>query len=186
VFFQQASTAARTSTLVRQVSAILAEARVLVKGMPVGTAPVNITSYVISTGAVPQDMVTDATTLSNPFGGRTDVYSWIMSRQQTISVHLTDIPQGVCTRLLTATSGSDFEWGQGEAGSTTLISSGYAMGSVSEGNTGMWLGYNMNATQAGWMCKYGSPNYLAGKTVQPTTAPISGNVLVSMMFLVER
>ena len=34
VFFQQASTAARTSAMVRHVSAIVAETRVLMKGLP--------------------------------------------------------------------------------------------------------------------------------------------------------
>ena len=34
VFFQQASTAAKTSALVRQLSATLAEGRVLIKGTP--------------------------------------------------------------------------------------------------------------------------------------------------------
>ena len=34
VFFQQASTAQRTNTMVRQLSAVLAETRVLIKGQP--------------------------------------------------------------------------------------------------------------------------------------------------------
>ena len=189
VFFQQASTAAKTSAMVRQLSAVLAEGRVLVKGLPVGGAPLDITSYVISAGAVPPDMVTSATTLSNTFGGTTEFFSWIISGQQVIQVNLTNIPQGVCARLLTATSGSDFTWTSGGAGSTTLISSGYALGSVSApGGTGYLLGYSLNPTQAGWMCKYGSMSAFGwtNKTVQPTSTPISGNVNVGMLFLVNR
>jgi hypothetical protein len=43
----------------------------------------------------------------------------------------------------------------------------------------------MNATQAGWMCKYGAANYV-DKTVEPGSAPISGNVAIVMQFLVDR
>ena len=71
VFFQQASTAAKTSTMVRQLSATLAEARVLIKGTPLTDIPTDITSFLISSGAVPSDMVASATSLSNPFGGVT-------------------------------------------------------------------------------------------------------------------
>ena len=188
VFFQQASTAAKTSAMVRQLSAVLAEGRVLVKGLPVGGAPLDITSYVISAGAVPPDMVTSATTLSNTFGGTTEFYSWIISGQQMIQVNLTNIPQGVCARLLTAKSGSDYT-SSGGVGSTTLVSSGYALGSVyTPGVTGYLLGYSLNPTQAGWMCKYGSMSAFGwtNKTVEPTSTPISGNVNVGMLFLVNR
>jgi hypothetical protein len=71
VFFQQASAAARTSATVRQLSATLAETRVLLKAHPATTEGTNITALLISAGAVPQDMVTSPTTLSNPFGGTT-------------------------------------------------------------------------------------------------------------------
>jgi hypothetical protein len=137
VFFQQASTAAKTSTMVRQLSAVLAEGRILVKGLPVGEAPISITSYVISAGAVPPDMVpippvppSVMPQLSNPFGGTTEFFSNFIAGQQVIQVRLSNIPQGVCARLLTATSGSDFLWATGGVGSTTLISSGYAQGGV--------------------------------------------------------
>jgi hypothetical protein len=43
----------------------------------------------------------------------------------------------------------------------------------------------MNPTQAGWMCKYGSTAY-TNKTVEPTSAPLSGNVEVRMAFIVDR
>jgi hypothetical protein len=180
VFFQQASTAARTSTMIRQLSATLAETRILVKGMAMGATPTDITSYLISAGAVPPDMVASATSLSNPFGGTTAFYAWILLGQQVINIDLTNVPKGVCTRLLTATSGSD------AAGSTTLISSGYAMGSVwGTGVSGLWSGFSMNPTQAGWMCNYGSRNY-PNKTIEPTSTPISGNVDMSILFRVER
>ena len=106
---------------------------------------------------------------------------------------LTNVPQGVCARLLTASSGTDSLTGSsgvtiGEGtnlGGTTLISSGYLMGGA--GNVGLapHRGYMMNPTQAGWMCKYGSTAY-TNKTVEPTSTPLSGNVEVRMTFLVER
>jgi hypothetical protein len=191
VFFQQASTAARTSTIVRQLSAVLAEGRVLIKGLPVDGTPAPITQYVIAARAVPPDMVTSATTLSNPFGGETQLWTYTIGAagQQVISIFLSNIPQGVCARLLTATPGPDTVFDMSGAGSTstTRISSGYAAANVTiPGVVGPWVGFNMNQTQAGWMCKYGTPNYHSNKTVEPTSPPISGNVGMSMLFLVDR
>ena len=191
VFFQQASTAAKTSTIVRQLSAVLAEGRVLIKGLPVDETPAPITTYVIAARAVPPDMVTSATTLSNPFGGETRLATYTIGApgQQVISIFLSNIPQGVCARLLTATPGPDtvFDMSGVRSTSTTLISSGYAGANVTlPGVVGPLVGFNMNQTQAGWMCKYGTPNYHSNKTVEPTSAPISGNVGMSMLFLVDR
>jgi hypothetical protein len=204
VFFQQASTAAKTNTMVRQLSAVLAEARVLVKGMPVSSDPININYILVSAGAVPSDIVNDPATwphslvpqLSNPFGGTTELRYQNLAGVygQVIRVILTNIPQGVCARLLTASSGTDSLTassgvtiaGEGtNLGGTTLISSGYLMGGA--GNVGLppHKGYMMNPTQAGWMCKYGSTAY-TNKTVEPTSTPLSGNVEVRMTFLVER
>jgi hypothetical protein len=52
---------------------------------------------------------------------------------------------------------------------------------------GEFVGYNMNLTQAGWLCTYGSDSYytLGGKTVKPTTDPLSGNVNIAMYFLAD-
>jgi hypothetical protein len=191
VFFQQASTAAKTSTMVRQLSAVLAESRILIKGTELTDVPANMTSYLIAAGAVPTDMVASPTELSNPFGGETRFFSHLVSGTPTMSVQLTNVPQGVCTRLLTATSTSVTEWDWtpttfGHAGATTLVSHGYFAGLVMEpGGPLVWKGYIMNVTQAGWMCKYGSANYPV-KTTQPTSTPISGNVDMWMFFMVER
>jgi type II secretory pathway pseudopilin PulG len=187
VFFQQASTAARTSAMVRQLSAVIAEARVLIKGVPVGATPVLLTPFLISAGAVPPDMVASAGTLSNPFGGTTEFSSFLSdSDGEVINITLWNIPQRVCTRLLTATSGDGFSFGSGGAGGTTLVSSGYVNGLVrSTGAMGAWgQNFIMNPTQAGWMCKYGSSNYNT-QTTEPTSAPLSGNVDVVMQFLVD-
>ena len=51
VFFQQASTAAKTSTMVRQLSAAMAEARILLKGMPPSGFSLSVTPMLISAGA---------------------------------------------------------------------------------------------------------------------------------------
>jgi hypothetical protein len=204
VFFQQASTAAKTNTMVRQLSAILAEARVLVKGLPESDTPFYINHILISAGAVPPEMLTDPTTwphellpqLSNPFGGTTELRYQNLEGVygQVIRMILTNVPQGVCARLLTASSGTDSLTASSgvtiaegtNLGGTTLISSGYLMGGVGpNGGAAPYKGYMMNPTQAGWMCKYGSNNY-PNKTVEPTSTPLSGNVEVRMTFLVER
>jgi hypothetical protein len=186
VFFQQASTAAKTSTMVRQLSAAIAEARVVMKGLPLDATPFNITSFMISAGAVPPDMVASATLLSNPFGGTTEFWSFTVANSQMIQITARRVPQGVCARLLTATSGSEFVLGSGGVGGTTVVSSGYALGSAAAtGGALYYKNFLMNPTQAGWMCKYGAAAYNT-KTAEPTgTTPISGNVDVSMVFIVE-
>jgi hypothetical protein len=199
VFFQQASTAAKTNTMVRQLSAILAEARVLVRGLPVSTTQLNVNYILVSAGAVPSDMVIDPkdwpdpllAQLSNPFGGTTELrYQSLPPYGQVIRMILTNVPQGVCARLLTASSGKDSLTGAladtSNVGGTTLISSGYLQGGAANvGVTPTQRPYMMNPTQAGWMCKYGSTNY-TDKTVEPTSTPLSKNVEIRMMFLVDR
>jgi hypothetical protein len=98
---------------------------------------------------------------------------------------LNNVPQGVCARLLTASSGSDYV--AGGPGATTVVSSGFIRSGVRAGLAAMlpdYQPYAMNPTQAGWMCKYGGANY-TNKTQQPNTTPISGNVAMAMFFLVE-
>ena len=186
VFFQQASTAAKTSTTVRQLSAIIAESRVLIKGIPVTAIPTDITSYLIAARAVPPDMVKTATELSNPFGGQTEFYTEMAcigsSCYPAVTMNMYNVPQGVCARLLTASGGSVYV--TGGAGGTTLVSSGYMRGGVGSGDIGTTRGHIMNATQAGWMCKHGSDFYPT-KTTQPTNTPLSGNVIVTMTFLID-
>jgi hypothetical protein len=190
VFFQQASTAAKTSTMVRQLSAVLAEARVLVKGMPVSSDPINVDYILISAGAVPADMVVSPTVLSNPFGGTTHFqYQNILDYGQVFRMTLTNVPQAVCARLLTASSGVDSLTGDSaylsnNLGGTTLIGPGYLQGGAGIGLP-THKPYMMNPTQAGWMCKYGSAAYTT-KTVEPSSTPLSGNVTIRMMFLVNR
>lgn len=188
VFFQQANTATRTNTLVRQLSAVVAETRVLIKGQQLNTVlnssftlsdTLDITAYLISAGAVPTDMVATATTLSNPFGGTTTVNAVNFGGLgPAIILNSTNLPKGVCARLLTASSGS---FG-GQYG-TTPVSSGYIWGGASASGLAL-SNFIMNATQAGWMCKYGYTNYPT-VFVEPATAPLSGNVAVTMIFMVE-
>jgi type II secretory pathway pseudopilin PulG len=129
VFFQQASTAAKTSTMVRQFSAMLAEARVQIKGVPlqIGT-PFYLNNFLIAAGAVPPDMVTSETDpwagqlLSNPFGGTTMIVgNTTAANGATIQIVSSNIPQGVCARLLTASSGSHSDWTFNNVGATTLV-----------------------------------------------------------------
>ena len=188
VFFQQASTAAKTSTMVRQLSATLAEGRVLIKGIGFSTVPANINSYLISAGAVPPDMVASATSLSNPFGGTTTFMGGVgagpFAGMTLMWVMSTDIPRGVCTRLLTATGGS--EWRGRGHGATTIVSSGYMMGGVWQtGGSGGFKTFLMSPTEAGWMCKYGSNAYETQNTEPSSATPISGGLTVMMGFLVE-
>jgi hypothetical protein len=192
VFYQQASTAAKTSTMVRQLSALMAESRILLKGMPPTDESFHVTPMLISAGAVPQDMVVSPTELSNPFGGTTTfLYQNLSTYGQVLRMTLTNVPQAVCARLLTASSGSDSLTGSNSylsnnLGGTTLLGPGYLMGGAGTGpGNPAQKPYMMNPTQAGWMCKYGSAAYTT-KTVEPTSTPLSGNVTIRMMFLVHR
>jgi hypothetical protein len=204
VFFQQTSTAAKTNTMVRQLSAAIAEVKVAAKGLPIiknqvgESTPVefDVNSYLIAAGAVPPDMVTSGTSLSNPFGGTTSFEVYYLSpfiggipSAHLIKVDLTNIPKGVCARLLTATSGIGLKMVNGKlmgSSATTLVSSGYVWGGA--GPSSMPISavnfFAMNPTQAGWMCKYGANNYY-NQTTEPTSAPLSGNVTVTMWFWVD-
>ena len=188
VFFQQASNAARTSAMVRHVSAIVAETRVLMKGLPPSAEWFDITPTMIAAGAVPSDMVLSPTSISNPFGGTTELNASPLSfGDQMVSVEVTNVPQGVCARLLTSSSGSGFAFGTGGAGFTTLVSSGtmFTGAMASTASSGTVRNFAMNATQAGWMCKYGGAAY-SNKTVEPTAAtPLSGNVTVTWWILIN-
>jgi len=188
VFFQQASTAAKTSTLVRQLSATISEAKIVMKGFGDSIGSFDVTPFMISAGAVPPDMVASPTTLVHSFGGDVTLFRITSNGLSFISIRLRNIPQGVCARLLTATSGSPFDWMSGGVGGTTLLGSGYAYASVrpTGGPPGYQVNFIMNPTQAGWMCKYGSLNYYENKTTEPTSTPISGTVTVDMIFILER
>jgi len=185
VFYEQASNAARTSTVLRHSSALLAEGKIVLKDYPMPSVPTDLNSFFISSGAVPPDMVASASTLRNPFGGQTHIMAGYMhGRFPVIAILLANVPQGVCTKLLTATSGSD--WVPGGVGATTRVSSGLVRGgAIPLASSVYWTQpYAMNATQAGWMCKYGAVNY-TNKTTEPTTPPLSGNVNMSMIFLLD-
>jgi hypothetical protein len=100
---------------------------------------------------------------------------------------MTNVPQGVCARLLTSTSASGADYVLGGVGGTTVVGSGYMSGGAgpSSSESSLTRSFAMNPTQAGWMCKYGANSY-STKTSEPTAAtPLSGNVTVSMMFFVN-
>jgi hypothetical protein len=198
VFFQQASTAAKTNTLVRHISAIVAESRVLIKGLPVTGPPVPgsgpaVTQILIAAGAVPSDMVLSPTELSNPFGGRmiltAGVTGFPPAFDQILAIDLSNIPQGVCARLLAASSGTSYNAmpmsGSRGVGFTNLASSGIIMSGAFDPTEGsrMVRNYVMNPTQAGRMCKYGSNRY--DPTRDPTSAPLPENVDVTLWILIN-
>jgi hypothetical protein len=189
VFFQQASTAARTSAMVRQLSAVVAETRVLIKGQPLNTVvntnfnvsdTLDITAFLISAGAVPSDMVASATTLSNPFGGTTTVNAMnVAGLGPVMFITSTRVPKGVCARLLTSSSSTQ------DRRATTPVSSGYIFGGAMASGAGMaFQNFSMNATEAGWMCRYGAASYTV-QNIQPNAQSITGDVDVFMMFVVE-
>lgn len=133
VFFQQASNAARTSSLVRQLSAVVAETKILYKSQPLTVTAdprfgTSITSSLIAAGAVPADMVAGPAALTNPFGGTTDVQVMNFGNNALIALRLTGIPQSVCARILTSSSGTTTL-----STGNTPISDGYLMGG---GNSG--------------------------------------------------
>jgi type II secretory pathway pseudopilin PulG len=191
VFFQQASTAQKTSATIRQLSALLAETRVMVKGYPLAqvtnpdllsSTTLDITAFLIAAGAAPTDMIASATTLSNPFGGTTSVNAAVLPWGPTMLVTLTNVPRSACTRLLTGTSGVS---GSLEGGST-VVSTGFLNGGAVAPNAGFAVrSFIMNPTEAGWMCEFGGLNYVS-QTTRPTTPPLPNNVTVFMSFLVER
>ncbi len=191
VFFQQASTAQKTSATIRQLSALLAETRVMVKGYPLdeitnpsllSSTTLDITAFLITAGAAPSDMIASATTLSNPFGGTTSVNAAVLPWGPTMLVTLTNVPRSACTRLLTGTSGVS---GSLEGGST-VVSTGFLNGGAVAPNAGFAVrSFIMNPTEAGWMCEFGGLNYVS-QTTRPTTPPLPNNVTVFMSFLVER
>ena len=189
VFFQQANTAARTSATIRQLSALVAETRVLIKGQPLTTVlsanvfatdALDITSYLISAGAVSPDMVSSPTTLRNMFGGTVSVTAGRFGPNNLILISVTGIPPSVCTRLLTGSR-------DGANTANTAVATGQQMYATSTDT--MLPGFSvwpLNATQAGVSCKYGSLAHInAGIDGTPNTARIQGDVDVWMFFKID-
>lgn len=191
VFFQQASTAQKTSATIRQLSALMAETRVLIKGQPLNTVTnatvfstetLNLNSFLIASGAVPPDMVTGTATLSNAFGGTTSINAGAFGTDDLIMITLTGIPPSVCTRLITGNgfNGTSFR-------TTTAVSPGQVMYAVSA-TTAMstLINWAVNATQAGVSCNYGTTAHLSA-TINgtPTTPKLTGGVTVFLFFAID-
>ena len=189
VFFQQANTASRTSSTIRQLSALIAETRVLIKGQPLNTVlsanvfatdALDITSYLISAGAVAPDMVSSPTTLRNPFVGTVRVTAGRFGPNDLILISITGIPPNVCTRLLTGSR-------DGANTANTAVATGQFMYATSTDT--IMPGFSvwpLNATQAGVSCNYGSlPHINVGIDGTPATPRIQGNVDVWMFFKVD-
>jgi len=196
VFFQQASTAAKTSATVRHLSAIVAETRILLKGQPLPqwttietfeTTGLNVNPMLIAAGAVPTDMVTGAATLSNPFGGTTRITAGALNSvtyYRLFMISVRGIPPSVCSRLIAAT-GSSATVGE----ITTSVSHGQANYVVSQSDVptqNAVIGQPMNPTQAGDSCNYGSLAHRNAGYTTPTTPRLSGNVNVYIYFWLER
>jgi hypothetical protein len=189
VFFQQANTAARTSSTIRQLSALVAETRVLIKGQPLNTVlsanvfatdALDITSYLISAGAVGGDMVSSPTTLRNVFGGTVSVTAGRFGPNDLILISVTGIPPSVCTRLLTGSR-------DGANTANTAVATGQQMYATSTDT--IMPGFSvwpLNAKQAGVSCNFGSlPHINVGIDGTPATPRIQGNVDVMMFFRVD-
>jgi hypothetical protein len=188
VFFQQASMAARTNAMVRQLSALLAETRVLIMGQPLTTLNANLnvsntldlTSYLIAAGAVPSEMISGPNSLRNPFGGTVALNAANLgSRGAVIIITTTAVPQVVCARLLTSSSGTTFL-----SSGTTPVGPGYILGGATPPPDFSWVDYIMNPSEAGVNCKYGVAAHTS-EIATPTSAPLVGPVNVMMGFLVE-
>lgn len=204
VFFQQANTAAKTSTTVRQLSAAIAEARVLMKGQPlnlmaledfgVGFGSYDITTYLIAAGAIPGETVAGVPAVKNSFGGdfrmgaalweflawEGDPLTQAQGPYDVLMVQLTEVPQSVCTRLVA---------GQSSVGpyTQTIVSSGqFSVMVAPTGNIEAGHEFSLNPGQAGTTCKYGSQAHRdAGIDGIPSTPPIEGPVEVWLMFAVD-
>lgn len=189
VFFQQANTAARTSSTIRQLSALVAETRVLIKGQPLNTVlsanvfatdALDITSYLIAAGAVGADMVSSPTTLRNAFGGSVRVTAGSFGSNDLIMLSVTGIPPSVCTRLLAGSR-------DGANTANTAVATGQFMYATSTDT--IMPGFSvwpLNATQAGVSCNYGSlPHINVGINGTPATPRIQGNVEVWMFFRID-
>ena len=113
VLYQQAVLASRTSSTIRQLSAMIAEARVLVKGSGFGTVisetppfinSNDITSILIAAGAVTPSSVAGTRLLNNPFGGRVWISGFNYSvgsgstaiRQKVLEIGVSRVPQTAC------------------------------------------------------------------------------------------
>jgi hypothetical protein len=197
VFFQQASTAAKTSALVRQLSAIVAETRILLQGQSLPawsnyatfeTTGLNVNPMLIAAGAVPTDMVTGAATLNNPFGGTTRITAGSAGQGTTWDVVLLSvrgIPPSVCSRLIAATGSS-----ASDGNITTSVSHGQINYGVSQSNVPTTnleaIAFPMNPTQAGDSCNYGSLAHRNAGYTTPSTPRLTGNVNVYIYFWLER
>ncbi len=196
MFFQQASTAAKTSTTVRQLSAIVAETRILLQGQPLPqwttietfeTTGLNVNPVLIAAGAVPTDMVTGAATLSNAFGGTTRITAGgvgPLTRNRLFMISVRGIPPSVCSRLIAAT-GSSATVGE----ITTSVSHGQMNYVVSQSDVpaqSAVIAQPMNPTQAGDSCNYGSQAHRDAGYTTPSTPRLTGNVNVYIYFVAER
>jgi len=195
VFFQQASTAAKTSTTVRQLSAIVAETRILLQGQPLPqwttietfeTTGLNVNPILIAAGAVPTDMVTGAATLSNAFGGTTRITAGgigPLTTNRLFMISVRGIPPSVCSRLIASNASSS------SGGNTTSVSHGQMNYVVSQSDVpaqSAVISQPMNPTQAGDSCNYGSQAHREAGYTTPLTPRLTGNVNVYIYFWAER
>ena len=150
VFYQQASTAAKSNAFVRQMSALIVEAATVyynpsyqktIQPLYFGSNDTRVGHIIAASGGAPADTIkagtfdADAsrgvlqTSFVNPWGGATEVYVYTFNAgalvMPMVSILSVDVPLNVCSRVVR----SDPITRQG------VLYSSYAYYSVTEGNT---------------------------------------------------
>ena len=195
--YQMASRAQITNATIRQVSALVAETRGLMRGQTLTkvndpsvflSPELNLNSRLVASGAIPSEMVTSAATLRNPFGGITLVSAGNYG-QDLIMVMLSDIPPSACVRLIAGKDSTVLSTGPAGTGprATTAVANGQTAYAVSKSNSPIGMNsWPLNPTQAGVSCNYGSAAHgVVGPNGTPTTPRLTGNVSVFLFFAVD-
>ena len=180
VFYQQASTAARTSAFVRQMSALIQEAATIYYD-PAYTPTTSFGYYgsnvsrvghiIAAQGGAPSDYIRPGTftgnaamgvlqtSFVNPWGGATEVFVYAfqplgLPRTPMVSILSVGVPDSVCTRIV-ANRGTGFA---GTGIRSGILHDNYAYFSVTANGSVLPNGYILPATvsQAGAFCRNGT------------------------------
>jgi hypothetical protein len=194
---QLASRAQIANATIRQVSALVAGTRGLMRGRTLTkvndpsvflSPELNLNSRLVASGAVPSEMVTDTAALRNPFAGITLVSAGNYG-QDLIMVMLSDIPPSTCARLSAGKESTVLSTGPAGTGprATTAVANGQTACAVSKANSPVGMNSRpLNPTQAGVSCNFGSGAYGAvGREGTPATPRLAGNVSVFLFFAVD-
>jgi hypothetical protein len=130
-------------------------------------------------------MVVNPTTLSNPFGGTTEIRAFQWGDDDVIMLGVSNLPQSACVRLISGRASSTTG---NQSVATTIVSTGqtfYAVIDPEDRMAGL-LSWIVNPTQAGTSCKYTSVWHSAvGINGTPRFGRLTGEVEVWMAFIVD-